>query len=113
MKHNQFKHIVNKLIKENCTNYNLTMSGVDITNNEKVIYIYDGKWNCVLTIGLWLDDKRIHISGSTNRGKVVSISNRPFDIVCGYIEFHKVYECLNCMFQSLGLPVSRENKEEK
>ncbi len=98
MKHNQFKHIVNKLIKDKCKEYNLTMAGVDITNNEKVIYIYNGEWNCVLTIGLWLDNKRIHISGSTNQEKVVSISNRTFDVVCGYMEFNKVYECLNDMF---------------
>lgn len=105
MKHNQFKHIVSKLIKDNCSTYNLTMAGVDITNNEKTIYIYDNKWNCLLTIALWLDDKRIHISGSKSHQKVVSISNRDFDVVCGYVEFHKVYECLDCMFQSLGLPV--------
>lgn len=98
MKHNQFKHIVNKLIKDKCKEYNLTMAGVDITNNEKVIYIYNDKWNCLCSIGLWLDNHKIHISGSVSTEKVVSVSNRQFNCVCSYMEFNKVYECLNDMF---------------
>jgi len=101
MKHNQFKAIINKMLKAKCEQKGLTLSGIDITNNQKYLYVYDAQWNCVLAISLWLNDNRIHLSGTTNMEKPFAISNRPYDVTCSYTEFNKVNELLEQMFSSL------------
>ena len=103
MKHNQFKAIINKLLKDKCQEQGLTLSGVDITNNEKHIYIYDKSWNCKIAIRLWINDKQIHLSATTDMSKPVGLANRQFDVTCSYTEFWQLNDVLNTMFGSLKI----------
>lgn len=104
MKHNQFKHIINKILKDKCKECKLTMAGVDISNSSKVIYIYDNDWNCKLTIKLWVNESKIHLTGSTDTTKMAGICNNEYDVNCSYLEFNRVYDVFNCMFSSLTEP---------
>lgn len=100
MKHNQFKHIVNTIIKDKCNEHGFTMAGVDITNNQKYIYIYDDKWNCVISIRLWVNDTGISITASKDTTKVAGLCNRPFECECNYLEFNKAYQLLDSVFSN-------------
>ena len=99
MKHNQFKHIVNQMIKERCKEYAYTMAGVDITNNSKMIYIYDKMWNCRITLSLWLNEKRIDITGSLDISRTAGLCNNQFNCSCSYLEFNKIYDLLYNIFK--------------
>ncbi len=101
MKHNQFKAIINKLLKDKCQEQGLTLSGVDVTNNQKYIYIYDKEWNCKLAVSLWINDTQIHLSATTNTSKPVGLANRTHDITCSYLEFNKIYRLIDEMFNNI------------
>lgn len=103
MKHNQFKAIINKIIKDKCQEQELTLSGVDITNNEKYIYIYDKQWNCKLAIKLYINDKQIHLSATTDTSKPVGLANRQYDVTCSYLEFKQINNLLDNMFGTLKI----------
>ncbi len=99
MKHNQFKHIISKLIKDKCAEYNFKLGSVDRTSTDKVIYIYDSQYNCKLSIVLWVGTNEVHLSASSDKQKVAHPGNRTFDCRCSYLEFNKIYDMLNCMFE--------------
>lgn len=101
MKHNQFKHIVNQIIKEQCQVHNLRFSGVDINNNSKVIYVYDQEWKCVLTIKLWMNETEIHITGSTNTENVAGICNEQYRYEGSYLQFQTIFNGILLMFQQI------------
>lgn len=102
MKHNQFKHIINSILKELCKQHELTMSGVDLTNNKKIIYIYNKQWQCLASINLWMNEQRITVEASTDVTKVAGLCNKNVHCDCTYLEFQKVYNMLVTLFESIS-----------
>lgn len=102
MKHNQFKHIINSILKELCKEHELIMSGVDLTNNTKIIYIYNKHWNCLASINLWMNENRITVEASTDVSKIAGIRNKPLQCDCTYLGFDKVYNMFKTLFIVIG-----------
>ena len=67
MKNNQFKKLIRTTIEEYAHAKNFQLLYVDLSNNERIFYLYDSKFNPYGTLRLFLNssDYSIHWSFST------------------------------------------------
>lgn len=99
MKHNEFKTILKSEIKNECQLVDLQCVFIDISNNNRMIYIYDFDYKCYGTIGIWLNNDYASLSFSKNTEKPVNIVNKDCEIQVNYCKFEKCIEFIHDIFE--------------
>ena len=105
MKNNEFKKIIRNEIKNECKALDFQSVSVDISNNQRMIYIYTLDWRCVGIFDLWLNNEYLHLSFTTDLEKPM-IQARDKDLRCNYAQFNKVIMLIGGCFELM------DSKEE-
>ena len=79
MKNNQFKRVIRQFIEGHCEKNNIVAIYVDISNNERVCYLYNDKYKVLCTLNMYLNDDGVRIRYSTNKTKCTNIVNKDFE----------------------------------
>lgn len=98
MKNNEFKKIIRNEIKKECKALDFQSVSVDISNNQRMIYIYTLDWRCVGIFDLWLNNEYLHLSFTTDLEKPM-IQAREKDLRCNYGQFNKVIMMIASSFE--------------
>ena len=93
MKNNQFKKLIRTIIEENNTSIY-----VDISNNERMYYLYNNKYKCKGTISTYLTDKDIRIR--FKRNGITTLCNKDKELRVTYLEIDKVISFLRNITKS-------------
>lgn len=110
MKNNQFKKYIRDYIENICKESKLNPIYVDISNNERVIYLVQGLFivneniyehKVVGTINTYLTNEKVRIRYSTNPNKVVSICNKSGEINVTYMEIESLLTYIDKMFDDI------------
>ena len=110
MKNNQFKKYIRDYIENICKESKLNPIYVDISNNERVIYLVEGVFiknentyqhKVVGTVNTYLTNEKVRIRYSTNPNKVVSICNKSGEIDVSYMEIESLFSYIDKMFDDI------------
>lgn len=110
MKNNQFKKYIREYIENTCKELKLNPIYVDISNNERVIYLLkvvfikdkeSYEHTVVGTINTYLTNEKVRIRYSTNCNKVVSICNKSGEIDTSYMEIESLFSYIDKMFDDI------------
>ncbi len=98
MKNNEFKKIIRNEIKTECKVFDFQSVSVDISNNNRMIYIYTLDWRCVGIFDCWLNSEYLHLSFTTDLEKPMIVA-RDKELRCNYAQFNKVMMFLEGCFE--------------
>lgn len=75
MKHNQFKRLLRKYLEVQCQKHSCYCQYVDISNNDRMFYIYDLNDIAKGSLSLYVNSETIYIRYSLKIDSVVSMGN--------------------------------------
>lgn len=102
MKNNQFKKLIRQEIEKECKTFELQSVAVDITNNNRMIYIYTLDWCCVGIFNCWLTKEYVHLSFTTDLEKPIIVA-RNKEVKCNYAQFNKVIMMIMGSFEIMDM----------
>lgn len=99
MKNNQFKRVIREYIETCCEENNCYAVYVDISNNERVCYLYNNEYTPLGSLNMYLSNTDIRLRWSKSTMKVASLCNKDMDVTFSYFN---IKYCLKCIYEMFG-----------
>lgn len=109
MKNNQFKKLIRIKFEAKAQKDNLHVHYVDISNNERMFYIYDKDYSSLGTINLFLNASGFHIKGSSSPSSVVKYDNILYEAKGSYLEIKKAFKVISDLIDYVGYVIELES----
>ena len=107
MKNNQFKRVIREYIETCCEENNVIPVYVDISNNERVCYLYNKEYTPLGTLNMYLTNTDVRLRYSKNIDKVVSICHKDIDTNFSYLNLKQCLQCIDKMFKAVLIKTKR------
>lgn len=100
MKNNQFRSFINNRIKTEADTFDFNVISIDITSNQRMIYVFTLDNKCVGIFSLWLNNDYVHLIFTQDIVNPLISANRD-NINCKYTYLDKILNFISECFDKL------------